>query len=121
MYRILALILLLFSGQSWASICYITQYEDMASDATGAVMPVPGSRHENMVPVTHSVTAQSAVFASWAKYVGIICDGKSFYSFGANPSASDSGPTTYIPADSLFYREVIGGSWRVAFCDSDCA
>lgn len=114
MRHLIWLAALMLAGPAWGGKCHVLQFEALATDSSGQIVPVPGTRQLDD-DVTFAASTQSAQFEQWATFVRIVCDAKAHFQFGPNPSADEN--NSYLPADFIEYFGVRGGVWEVAFYD----
>lgn len=108
---LLALALLLFPAQAFASTCNVTEFLLYAPG--GVQIADLDSLVTDQTPITTSATtAQSAAFSGDTKMIQVSCDTQAAMAYGSNPTATTSNMT--IPVGSMIYWKVTGGK-KVAF------
>src|SRR3954468_23071040 len=117
MKTVLAILALLFAAPSWAASCYISEYAYVGKDKGGVGVQVALEPAVTTQILTFTVSAPSAAFNNLTQFVRIVCNAKTFFSFGAAPVATTS--SSYIPADSAEYFSINTSGIKVAFYDGN--
>jgi hypothetical protein len=111
------LLIFLFPVSAWATDCHIIEYTDVAN------VNIPAAHDDGDRPEQHlddfSTAVDSAPFAQTTRFIGIICDGKTFYNISPGGTNATTG-SHWIPADAEKILGVESGH-IISVCDSDCA
>ncbi|MCK5505545.1 MAG: hypothetical protein KAJ10_10305 [Thermodesulfovibrionia bacterium] len=95
------------------SILYITEYEKLAVDADGNIIPVGQEPAITTQAVSFTTTTPSAAFNTRTRFVRLTSDGECHMLFGLAPTATTSHPQ--LLADTPEYFGVgLGNSLKVA-------
>ena len=95
------------------SVLYITQYENLAVDGKGNIIPVGQEPAIATQALTFSTSAPSAAFNSRTRFVRLTSDGECHLQFALAPTATTSHPQ--LLADTPEYFGVgEGGGLKVA-------
>ena len=82
----------------------IEEYENMATDAKGNVMPIPLEPSLGSQVITFTTSTQSVALRTQTKYVRLESSVDAYVKFGSNPTATAS--SGRIPAGTVEYRGV---------------